>query len=128
MGRGDARSRMMRAVSETRRGWPCLVLLLLLGGCTASLQEAALRDGRDMRSVLHAHLGNSAPPLVPRRREVGASPQHVREFRRLPNPTLLMWIHPHFVGDNEAPVPGYVTAFFLYVRDHFALPGEWAPP
>ena len=44
-------------------------------------------------------------------------------FPRLPNPTLLMYVFPHLSRDG-APVPGYSTAFPLYDRDHYALPGE----
>lgn len=48
-------------------------------------------------------------------------------FPTLPNPELVMYIYPHLVGDDEAPVPGYSTAFTLYEREHFALPGEIQP-
>jgi conjugative transfer region lipoprotein (TIGR03751 family) len=47
-------------------------------------------------------------------------------FPKLPNPTLVMYVYPHLAGSDEAPVPGYSTAFTMYQEDHFALPGELA--
>lgn len=47
-------------------------------------------------------------------------------FPKLPNPTIAMYVYPHLAGQDEAPVPGYTTAFTLYQEDHFALPGELA--
>ena len=58
-------------------------------------------------------------------RESDERPTAFGEFRSLPNPVLLMWVHPHFVGGSGGvPVPGYMTAFPLYSRDHLALPWE----
>lgn len=45
-------------------------------------------------------------------------------FQPLPNPQLVMYIYPHLVADDEAPIPGYTTAFYLFKHDHFAMPGE----
>lgn len=47
-------------------------------------------------------------------------------FPKLPNPTVVMYVYPHLAGSDEAPVPGYSTAFTLYKQDHYALPGELA--
>lgn len=47
-----------------------------------------------------------------------------QSFPLLPNPELLLYVYPHLAGNEEAPVPGYTTAFFLYDTPHFALPGE----
>lgn len=47
-------------------------------------------------------------------------------FKPLPNPEIGMYVYPHLVnadGDSE-PVPGYMTAFFLYKSNQFALPNE----
>lgn len=44
-------------------------------------------------------------------------------FPRLPNPTLIMYVTPHLSASGD-PVPGYSTAFPLYDRYHYALPGE----
>ena len=46
-----------------------------------------------------------------------------QRFPTVPNPTLLMYVDPHLTVDG-LPVPGYTTAFTLYDRVHYALPGE----
>ncbi len=45
-------------------------------------------------------------------------------FPVLPNPPLVMYVYPHLAGIDEAPIPGYATAFPLYNQLHYALPGE----
>jgi conjugative transfer region lipoprotein (TIGR03751 family) len=45
-------------------------------------------------------------------------------FPALPNPQVVMYIAPHLAGQDEAPVPGYITAFNLFEQTHYALPGE----
>tara|TARA_B100000989_G_scaffold296861_2_gene281036 strand:+ start:7882 stop:8259 length:378 start_codon:yes stop_codon:yes gene_type:complete len=45
-------------------------------------------------------------------------------FPLIPNPQVTLYVYPHLAGDDEAPVPGYQTAFFLYKSQHFAMPGE----
>lgn len=45
-------------------------------------------------------------------------------FKRLPNPTLYLYIDPHLTGAEGVPIPGYTTAFPMYERDHWALPDE----
>lgn len=44
-------------------------------------------------------------------------------FKRLPNPTLILYVFPHLTKEN-APIPGYVTTFPMYEVDQYALPGE----
>lgn len=46
------------------------------------------------------------------------------QFRRLPNPDLVMYVYPHLAGTDPVPVPGYTTVFPLYQRVEYALPGE----
>lgn len=45
-------------------------------------------------------------------------------FPTLPNPQVVMYIYPHLAGQDEAPVPGYSTAFNVFEREHYAMPGE----
>lgn len=45
-------------------------------------------------------------------------------FPMLPNPPLIMYVYPHLSSENEAPVPGYKTAFNLYERNYYAMEGE----
>ncbi len=43
------------------------------------------------------------------------------QFPQLPNPSILMYVYPHFVnsGREPVPVPGYFTAFHLYDHDYY---------
>lgn len=45
-------------------------------------------------------------------------------FQKLPNPIIYMLVKPHPAGNSGAPIPGYITKFYMYERDHFAQPGE----
>ena len=45
-------------------------------------------------------------------------------FPELPNPKIVMYIYPHLATRDRVPVPGYLTAFRMYDRTEFALPGE----
>ncbi|MFJ2456526.1 TIGR03751 family conjugal transfer lipoprotein [Pseudomonas protegens] len=46
------------------------------------------------------------------------------QFKRLPNPDLVMYVYPHLAGSDPAPVPGYTTVFPFYQRVQYAMPGE----
>ncbi|HHZ8401391.1 TPA: TIGR03751 family conjugal transfer lipoprotein [Pseudomonas aeruginosa] len=46
------------------------------------------------------------------------------QFKRLPNPDLVMYVFPHLAGSDPAPVPGYTTVFPFYQRVQYAMPGE----
>ena len=47
-------------------------------------------------------------------------------FPLLPNPNIVMYIYPHFVGpgNDQIPVPGYSTAFPLYLHTQYAMPDD----
>src|SRR5690606_26356499 len=47
-----------------------------------------------------------------------------RQFHRLPNPDLVMYLFPHLAGTDPVPVPGYSTVFPLHQRVQYAMPGE----
>lgn len=47
-----------------------------------------------------------------------------RQFHRLPNPDLVMYVFPHLAGTDPVPVPGYTTVFPFYQRVQYAMPGE----
>ena len=38
-----------------------------------------------------------------------------RDFQRLPNPRLVLYVHPHFSAAGD-PIPGYATWFTVYER------------
>jgi conjugative transfer region lipoprotein (TIGR03751 family) len=46
------------------------------------------------------------------------------QFRRLPNPDLVLYVFPHLTGTDPAPIPGYSTVFPFYQRVQYAMPGE----
>jgi conjugative transfer region lipoprotein (TIGR03751 family) len=47
-----------------------------------------------------------------------------REFKKLPNPELTMYVYPHVAGKEQVPIPGYETVFSAYTEEHYALPNE----
>jgi len=118
------------------------LISLVLAGC-ASTKEAVLpQDGPSMKAIYEAHIHEmSARDPLSIRQELGDRPiltgeaalhGYTREvaneidaiFPRLPNPTLVMYIFPHLAGEEPVPVPGYATAFPMYERTKYALPGE----
>ena len=116
--------------------------LISLAGC-ASTKEAVLpQDGPSMKDIYQGHIQemNARDPLSIRQ-ELGNRPILTGEtslhgytrdaaneidaiFPRLPNPTLVMYVFPHLAGEESVPVPGYATAFPMYERTEYALPGE----
>lgn len=40
------------------------------------------------------------------------------------NPQISVYIHPHLATSGNYPIPGYTTAFSLYEKNEYALPGE----
>ena len=119
-----------------------LASVLLVAGC-ASTKEAVLpQDGPSMKAIYDAHfeaMGARDPQAV--RGQLGGWPLTQSEvpldhftrdahnelettFPRLPNPSLRMYVFPHLATDERVPVPGYVTAFPMYERVEYALPGE----
>jgi len=48
-------------------------------------------------------------------------------FPRHRNPQLVLYVHPHLATRDNAPVPGYSTAFSLYETEQYALPSEIPP-
>ena len=118
------------------------LISLVLAGC-ASTKEAVLpQDGPSMKAIYEAHIHEmSARDPLSIRQELGDRPiltgdsalhGYTRDaaneidaiFPRLPNPTLMMYVFPHLAGEESVPVPGYATAFPMYERTEYALPGE----
>ena len=116
--------------------------LISLAGC-ASTKEAVLpQDGPSMKDIYQGHIQemNAQDPMSIRQ-ELGNRPiltgdaalhGYTRDaaneidaiFPRLPNTTLVMYVFPHLAGEESVPVPGYATAFPMYERTEYALPGE----
>ena len=118
------------------------LISLLLTGCASSKDSVLPQDGPSMKAIYDRHMQtmNTRNPEVVRR-ELGnrrlatgenALQGYARDafneidvlFPRLPNPTLVMYVFPHLAGEAQAPVPGYATAFPMYLQVHYALPGE----
>ena len=125
---------------------PVLLSVLLLGGCatnsdkllphgdasmldiwgqqTAGSGDLASRRLLDARQTLRRPLQSPVPILDQSGYTRTAQSEIYRQFQRLPNPDLVMYVFPHLSGSEAVPVPGYSTVFPLYQRVHYALPGE----
>ena len=122
------------------------LISLLLVGCAGTKDTILPQDGPSMKAIYeeHFHEMNAHDPLTIRH-ELGRRPMitggaaldgYTRDaadeidgtFPRLPNPTLVMYVFPHLAGKDQVPVPGYATAFPLYERVEYALPGEVPAP
>lgn len=107
---------------------PWTAALLLAAGCSTVPLQKLDEETPDMRQILSQH--NTSPSPTPWYERPPAEPTEwpAERFPLLPNPVLFMWVHPHLAGDvHTVPIPGYPTAFHLYEREHFALPGETPP-
>lgn len=137
-----------------RRNWTdalaALGIALALAGCSTTKEKLLPRTDQTMLDIWNAETGGGASgpserrlldarqslrrPLTPA--DVQAAPAEQarytrtaqneihRQFHRLPNPDLLMYVFPHLAGSDPVPVPGYTTVFPLYQRVQYALPGE----
>lgn len=126
---------------------PMLLLALLgLGGCATDPekvlphgdatmldiwnQQTTASSDTSSRRLLDARQTLRRPVQSPMRviDQTGytrtAQTEIYRQFQRLPNPDLVMYVFPHLTGSEPVPVPGYSTVFPLYQRMHYALPGE----
>lgn len=118
-----------------------LTVMVALGGCGTS-QEALLPvdENTTMLSLWARQTGEGGTLAEARaqlRRPLTTTPQQElagytrtaanethSQFRRLPNPDMVMYVFPHVTGDSGVPVPGYSTVFPFYATVHYALPGE----
>ncbi|QTQ30094.1 Integrating conjugative element lipoprotein, TIGR03751 [Aromatoleum bremense] len=98
------------------------------------------KEGPTMEQIYRERAGEAdrerAREALPLRPSSEESPGPVREaamrqierrFARLANPDLLMVVFPH-LAQGKYPVPGYVTAFPMYERVEYLLPGEEDAP
>ena len=129
-----------------------LLSATLLGGCATSKEKllphgdstmldvwqqetggSGVADGQSARQLLDARQSLRRPlteadvqatPTANAAYTRTASTEIYRQFRRLPNPDLVMYVFPHLAGTDPVPVPGYSTVFPLYQRVQYAMPGE----
>jgi len=118
------------------------LISLVLSSCASTKDAVLPQDGPPMKAIYEQHIQEmgARDPLVVREvlgnRPVvdgdGALHGYTREayneidttFPRVPNPSLVMYVFPHLAGNEQVPVPGYVTTFPMYERVEYALPGE----
>ncbi|KWT88515.1 MULTISPECIES: TIGR03751 family conjugal transfer lipoprotein [Pseudomonadota] len=94
------------------------------GGGTGQVARQHLLDARQtLRRPLTDADVQAAPAEQMRYTRTARNEVH-RQFQRLPNPDLVMYVYPHLAGTNPVPVPGYTTVFPLYQRVQYAMPGE----
>jgi len=127
-----------------------LMLALLLGGCSTKKDELLPHGDASMMDVWQQGTtggagSSSSRTLLDARQELRrpldqqqltrqqaegtaftrtAQNEIYSQFKRLPNPDLVMYVFPHLAGSDPVPVPGYTTVFPMYQRVQYAMPGE----
>jgi|SaaInlStandDraft_4_1057021.scaffolds.fasta_scaffold159346_2 conjugative transfer region lipoprotein (TIGR03751 family) len=109
-----------------------LISLSLLSGCSS--QKLIPDTGDEILNVYKNHVGST--DIIPKmfrqlrndRRDLtgytrDANNEISQQFPRLPNPELSLYVFPHFSRKGH-PVPGYSSAFLMYEKDEYAMPGE----
>ncbi|MFW7348345.1 MAG: TIGR03751 family conjugal transfer lipoprotein [Pigmentiphaga sp.] len=141
-------------LTDLPRGLALAVAAAALCGCATSKDELLTHGGRTMMDIWQQQTGGDggggngqvvrrqlldarqslrrplndagvqAAPAGQMRYTRTARNEVQRQFRRLPNPDLTMYVYPHLAGTDPVPVPGYTTVFPLYQRVQYAMPGE----
>ena len=129
-------------------------LLGLLNGCATGSKDSILpQDGPTMKEVYDGHFNGTSQHrkgLSSTLNKISSSATKDRQsadnnqnreadyssytrnshneiqqiFPRLRNQTLVMYIFPHLSKGERLPIPGYSTAFPLFIHPEYALPGE----
>lgn len=88
-------------------------------GAPGALRQRALGVARDRLALREEGTASSSPGTHPQRRDRDRA-----LFPTLPNPQIVLYVsHGHLAGPERLPVPGYSTAFGLYPRTEYSLPG-----
>ena len=119
-----------------------VIFLISLAGCAGSNDTILPSAGATMQTIYARHLSDiGMRDTTSVRAELKSRPletdvadlagylrdafnEREAHFPRLPNPTLVMYVFPHLVGEERVPVPGYATTFPMYRQVEYALPGE----
>ena len=119
-----------------------VIVLISLAGCAGSKDTILPSDGATMKTIYTRHFHDiGMRDTMSVRTELKSRPVETdvadlagylrnafneldAHFPRLPNPTLVMYVFPHLVGEERLPVPGYATTFPMYRQVEYALPGE----
>jgi len=119
---------------------PTLILTNFLSGC-ATKDTLIPTPEQDMQAVYQQHMAGSGQGALYDQRSLVRRPMiegdvvlsdYVRtekdqlqaRFKKIPNPSMFMFVAPHLASDANVPIPGYVTEFKMWPQDHYALPGE----
>jgi conjugative transfer region lipoprotein (TIGR03751 family) len=135
----------------SQRNWiktmPAVLMVAAVTGCTTNTEKLLSHNDSTMRDIWNQQTGGTQngqagqhlldsrqalrrsliEPLVPSSNTPytrTAQNEIYRQFHRLPNPDLVMYVFPHFAGTVPVPVPGYSTVFALYQGVQYAMPGE----
>jgi conjugative transfer region lipoprotein (TIGR03751 family) len=126
-----------------------LTIVAVLAGCASTKEALLTHDDATMLDIWNRH-AETAPrgaranrelldvrqalrrPLIEAGHELTSNVAYTRtakneihrQFLRLPNPDLVMYVFPHLAGSEQVPVPGYSTVFPLHSRVQYAMPGE----
>lgn len=101
---------------------PHTMLDLWNGSAGASLNGPSNRLLMDARQQLRRPLNEAADVQTTYTRT--AQNEIYSQFKRLPNPDMVLYVFPHLTGTDPAPIPGYSTVFPFYQRVQYAMPGE----
>lgn len=144
---------MLSNWTNSAKGLALTVAIAVLSGCATSKEELLTHGDRTMMDIWQQEAGDGGGGAgqVARRQlldarqslrrplleaDVQAAPAEQmrytrtarneihRQFQRLPNPDLVMYVYPHLAGTDPVPVPGYTTVFPLHQRIQYAMPGE----
>ena len=135
----------------SHRNWinamTAVLMAATVAGCATNTEQLLSHDGSTMLDVWNKQTGGTQngqagqelldarqalrrplmEPLIPSSSMPytrTAQNEVYRQFHRLPNPDLVMYVFPHWAGTDPVPVPGYSTVFPLYQRVQYAMPGE----
>lgn len=117
-----------------------VISISLLGACATKDSIIPVPD-QDMKAVYDKHMQGVGDGKIFDKRSLLRRPmvegdvelsEYVRteknqleaRFKKIPNPTLYMFVAPHLASESRVPIPGYLTEFKMWETEHYALPGE----
>ena len=117
-----------------------VTLINVLAGCATKDTMLPVPD-RSMKDVYDAQMSGASNGKIYDKRSVLRRPmiegdinlsRYVRseknylesKFRTIPNPTMYMFVAPHLASQSQVPIPGYLTEFRMWDKEHYAMPGE----
>jgi len=117
-----------------------VILISTLSGCATKDTLLPIPE-QDMKAVYESHMRGVGDGQLFDSRSVLRRPmiegdvelsEYVRteknqlesKFKKIPNPTMYMFVAPHLSTRSKVPIPGYLTEFSMWEQDNYALPGE----